>query len=146
MIIEKSCGAVVYRKLGPEIEFLAVKSKKNCHLGFPKGHVEKGETEEETAKREVSEETGLNIMLLDEFRAEIKYPLSESKIKKLVLFIGQASEQIVCIQQDEIEDYKWLNYDDMRNLLSYESSKRVLTEVKGFLDKISNQVPNLLNI
>jgi len=136
MIIEKTCGAVVYRKLGYEIEFLAVKSKEKGHYGFPKGHVEKGETEEETAKREVFEETGLNIMLLDEFRVEIKYPLSESKIKKLVLFIGQASEQVVCIQQEEIEDYKWLNYDDMINLLTYESSKRVLTEAKGFLDKI----------
>lgn len=139
MIIEKTCGAVVYRKLGSEIEFLAVKSKKKGHYGFSKGHVEKGETEEETAKREVFEETGLNIMLLDEFRVEIKYPLSESKIKKLVLFIGQASEQVVCIQQDEIDDYKWLNYDYMINLLTYESSKRVLTEAKCFLDKITNQ-------
>jgi tRNA nucleotidyltransferase (CCA-adding enzyme) len=136
MIIEKSCGAVVYKKIGKDIEFLSVKSKKNGHYGFPKGHVEKGETEEETAKREVFEETGLDIILLDEFRAKIKYPLYESKIKEVVLFIGQAPEQIVCIQQDEIEEYKWLNYDDMINLLTYESSKRVLTEVKGFLDKI----------
>ena len=61
---EKSCGAVVFRKSASKLEFIAVKSKANGHWGFPKGHVETGESEAETAIREVFEETGLRITLI----------------------------------------------------------------------------------
>ncbi len=57
MFIEKSCGVIVYRIQIEKIEFLAVKSKVNGHWGFPKGHMENHESEEQTAKREVFEET-----------------------------------------------------------------------------------------
>lgn len=63
MILEKSCGAVVYRHYGDTVEYLTVKSKAFGHWGFPKGHVEEGESEQESAKREVLEETGLNIAI-----------------------------------------------------------------------------------
>lgn len=88
MNLEKSCGAVIYRISGEALEFLAIKSKINGHWGFPKGHMEKDETEKETAKREVLEETGLSIIILDEFRAEIEYKLEGNIIKKVVYFIG----------------------------------------------------------
>ena len=40
---------LLYTELGSEVEFIAVKSKANGHWGFPKGQMEKGESEEETA-------------------------------------------------------------------------------------------------
>ena len=56
MNIEKSCGVILYRNWLKEIEFLLVKSKEDGHWGFSKGHMEKDETEEQTAIREVFEE------------------------------------------------------------------------------------------
>jgi bis(5'-nucleosidyl)-tetraphosphatase len=134
MNIEKSCGAVIYRKLGEEFEFLVVKSKANGHWSFPKGHMEKDESEKETARREVLEETGLNIILLDEFRTKIEYQLTESTLKEVILFIGITSAQSVNIQQEEIEEFKWLNYKEMLDLLTFENSKKILIEVKNFLN------------
>ena len=64
-LYERSCGAVVFRFINGERRFLLIKNKRSCHWGFPKGHVEKDETDEETAKREVLEETGL---MLTEYR------------------------------------------------------------------------------
>ncbi|MFD3157935.1 bis(5'-nucleosyl)-tetraphosphatase [Haloimpatiens sp. FM7330] len=134
MNIEKSCGAVVYRKCGADIEFIAVKSRESGHWGFPKGHMESGETEIETTKREIFEETGLEVTLLDEFRTEIEYYLSENINKRVIYFIGKTENQCVNIQQEEIADYKWLNYSDMLNILTFENAKDVLKKAKDFID------------
>ena len=91
MSMEKSCGAIVYRESDIEIEFLAIKSKSNGDWGFPKGHMENGETEEQTAKREVFEETGLKVTLVDEFRTTAKYTMPNGISKEVVYFIGKAS-------------------------------------------------------
>lgn len=131
---EKSCGAVIYIQSGIDVEFLAVKSKANGHWGFPKGHMEAGESEKETARREVFEETGLDITLFDGFRTKVEYSLSENIQKEVIYFIGRISEQCVSIQQEEIEEYKWLNYNNMLELLTFESNKNVLKEVQGFIE------------
>lgn len=134
MNLEKSCGAVIYRISGEALEFLAIKSKINGHWGFPKGHMEKDESEKETAKREVLEETGLSIIILDEFRAEIKYKLEGDILKKVVYFIGITLEHSVSIQQEEIEEFRWQNFMDMFNLLTFETDRNVLLKVGNFLN------------
>ena len=58
---EKSCGALVYRKHGDRTELLLIKHRFGGHWSFPKGHVELGENEFQTALREVKEETGLDV-------------------------------------------------------------------------------------
>ena len=70
---EKSCGAIVYRKLGDTYQLLLIKHKFGGHWSFPKGHVEKGENEFQTALREVKEETGLEVTLQKEFRQCVEY-------------------------------------------------------------------------
>ena len=67
MSYEKSCGAVVFRKYHGNIELLLIKHVVGGHWSFPKGHVEAGESERQTALREVREETGLTgIKLMDQ--------------------------------------------------------------------------------
>lgn len=134
MIAEKSCGAVIYRKVGEGLEFLVVKSKPNGHWGFPKGHVEKGESEEETAKREVFEETGLSVSLHDGFRTRIEYPLANSRLKEVIFFISEVLNQSVNIQEEEIEEFRWVKYSDAFDTLTFKNNKQVLMEARDFLN------------
>lgn len=133
MKYEKSCGIVVYRQYEDTIEFLTVRSKAFGHWGFPKGHVEEGESEQETAKREVLEETGLDIEICSNFRRSITYITSGGTSKEVVLFIGQCLEGDVVIQEEEVEDYKWLSYNKALELLTFDSDKKVLTEANGII-------------
>ena len=73
MMHEKSCGAIVYRKYHGNTEILLIKHINSGHWSFPKGHVEEGETEEETAKREIMEETGIDVNLDTTFREIVTY-------------------------------------------------------------------------
>ena len=131
---EKSCGAVVYMSYNDTIEFLAVRSKVHSHWGFPKGHVQEGESEQETAKREVLEETGLVITLCEDFRTSVEYLPVEDTCKEVVFFIGQALSQYVNIDQREIQDYKWFNYNKMLELLTFDNDKKILSEAKNYID------------
>ena len=61
---ENSCGAIVFNENTEKI--LLVKMH-NGNWGFPKGHIEKDETKEETAIREVLEETNVRIKIIPKF-------------------------------------------------------------------------------
>ena len=64
---ERSCGAVVFRKINDDYRYLLIRNRRSSNWSFPKGHVEAGETLEETAIREVLEETGLHIDIIPNF-------------------------------------------------------------------------------
>lgn len=130
---EKSCGVVIYRRIGGNLEFLSISNRSDGHWGFPKGHVEKDESEEETAIREVNEETGLQVNLIFGFRESVEYLVKEDIKKEVVFFLARCNAQEVYIQLDEIVDYKWANYKDSKYLLDYESSKIVLDKAYGFI-------------
>ncbi|NMA96167.1 MAG: NUDIX domain-containing protein [Clostridiales bacterium] len=136
MRYEKSCGAVVYSILNSKIEYLLVRSRgDNGFWGFPKGHTEKGETEEETCIREVLEETGINISLKEGFRDILNYMPSEDVDKDLILFLGEAKEQDVLIQEEELSDYRWCNLEDGMRLLTFEDNKKTLVKAHKFLTR-----------
>lgn len=119
---------------------MAVKSKENGHWGFPKGHIEKGETEEQTAVREILEETGLGVTLLDGFRTKIEYQLTENSHKEVIFFIGVTLEEFVSVQYEEIEEFIWLKYCDIKEILTFENSKQALMEAKEFIiNKLVNE-------
>lgn len=73
MMHEKSCGAIVYRKSHGNIEILLIKHVNSGHWSFPKGHVEGTETEVETAKREIKEETAIDVLIDPTFRETVSY-------------------------------------------------------------------------
>ena len=73
MTFEKSCGAIVYRKHHGNTEILLIKHINSGHWSFPKGHMEQGESETETALREIKEETGLDVLLDPTFRTLRKW-------------------------------------------------------------------------
>lgn len=135
MRFEKSCGAVVYNLSGNSIEFLIIKHKTGDHWGFPKGHVEIGESEHETALREVNEETGLNIELIDGFIYRMKYSPKVGTIKEVVYFIGESENKDVKCQESEIDDYRWLILKDAVNIVTHENSRKLLREAYFFILK-----------
>ena len=77
---EKSCGAIVYREKDG-VEILLIKHKNGGHWAFPKGHVENKETEEETALREIWEETGLKVKLDKGFRRSVAYSPQAQRVE-----------------------------------------------------------------
>ena len=73
-LYEKSCGAIIiYKANENNHKVLLVKNHNGRYWSFPKGHVEKGETEQQTAIREIKEETGLDVEIVDSFREVSDY-------------------------------------------------------------------------
>ena len=133
---EISCGAVVYTVIAGERKYVIVSGKKGV-FGFPKGHMEPGETERETALREIREETGLNVQLIDGFRTEDQHPLiHEGKpdtMKRIIYFAAEYTAQEYHAQDSEISEIRLVSFDEAISAFQYESSKRILKEADGFL-------------
>lgn len=90
MTYEKSCGGIVYRKFHGNTEILLIKHIKSGYWSFPKGHVENSETEEETAKREIKEETGIDVYIDSGFRETVTYSPRKDAKKEVVYFVARA--------------------------------------------------------
>ena len=134
MNYEKSCGAVVFTIVDNCIKYLLIQNRNGIY-GFPKGHVEKGESETETALREVYEEVGIKVKLIDGFRTEDEYLISKKSniIKHIVYFLGEYYNQKFNYQKEELSDAKLVDYETAVTLFQFESSKRILKEVNDFL-------------
>ena len=105
MKTEKSCGAVVFTKEYDDFKYVIIRSKGGTY-GFPKGHVEKDETEKETALREIMEETGLKVEFLDKFKAEDSYKFTRNGVlieKTVVYFLAECNSLTFKTNEEEIE-------------------------------------------
>ena len=134
MIYEKACGAVVYTILNGQIHYVIIQQQEGFH-GFPKGHVEKNETEGETALREIYEEVGLRPTLIKGFKVIDEYPLphKQNVIKQVVYFLAEYSSQAIIIQEEELLGAMLLPYEEAIKILDYESSRKVLAQADHFL-------------
>ena len=138
MITEKSCGAIVYTFENNNINYVIIRSKEGIY-GFPKGHVEGTESEMDTALREILEETGLIVRLINGFRTEDTHSFisnGETKIKHIVYFLGEYSNQMPIAQESELSGIYLMDYEIALSMFQYESSKRLLTEAHNFLTQM----------
>ena len=140
MIYEKACGAVVYTILNGRIHYVIIQQKEGFH-GFPKGHVDKNETEEETDLREIYEEVGLKSVLIKGFKVIDEYPLlhKQNVIKQVVYFLAEYNSQNIIIQEEELLGAMLLSYPEAMKVLDYESSRKVLAQANHFLCLQSKQ-------
>ena len=136
MTYEKSCGAVVFTQTVNDIKYLLVQNLDGIY-GFPKGHMERDETEEETALREVFEETNIKIELIDGFKKTDEYllPRKDSTLKRVVYFLGKFQNQNVICQREELSGTYLLTYREAISLLKYESLKCILKEADDYIRK-----------
>ena len=139
MTFEKSCGAVLFTRRGKSIRYVIVHQRRGS-WGFPKGHVEEGETERETALREIYEEVGIRPRLIDGFREESRYMLPRSSIRKtVVLFLAEYENQKIHPQKEELIEAPLLPYEEALKRLPHEDTRRILTSahlfIQGYFDR-----------
>lgn len=131
MKYEKSCGAVVL-----DGEKVLVLQQTAGHWGFPKGHVEENETEIETAKREIKEETGIEVDINSQYRYTEKYSPAEGIEKEVIYFIANKMGGEIKPQEEEVIQIEWLGFEDALNILTYQNSKEILKKVwKEYFNK-----------
>lgn len=122
---EKSCGVVVFHQKEEQMKVLLVHHKKG-HWGIPKGHIEKKEKEEETAIREVLEETGITVALLEGFREVIHYCPSKNVEKDVVFFIGKATKEEIKVQEEELTEVLWVDMEKSLDRITHQKEKEVM--------------------
>ena len=121
---EKSCGAVVV----DNNKVLVVKHNVG-HVSFPKGHVEEGETERETAIREVKEETGIDIEVDTNYRYTTSYSPMEGVMKEVVFFLGKVLGGELKPQEKEVSKVDFISFTEAENSLTHEDTKEILRQV-----------------
>jgi 8-oxo-dGTP pyrophosphatase MutT (NUDIX family) len=133
--MEISAGGIVFRKEGDGIKYLLLHYPAG-HWDFPKGNVEKGETEKETVRREVREETGIkDIEFIEGFREVIEYFYRKGKElvhKKVYFHLLKTSETKVRLSFEH-KGYKWLPYKEACEIITFRNSKDVLRKADRFL-------------
>mgnify|MGYP003296647893 FL=1 len=130
MTYEKSCGAIVFRKFHGNTEILLIKHINSGHWSFPKGHVEEGETEEETALREIKEETGLDVIIDNSFRETVQYYPRKDTQKVVVYFLARAKNYDFGPQEEEIAAIKWVEIGHATSVLTYENDKNIVNKAR----------------
>ncbi len=132
---EKSCGALVYRYHGEKLELLLIRHRFGGHWSFPKGHVEAGESEEQTALREVREETGLEIQLLEGFRQSVEYFPKPYIKKQVVYFLGRAVSNNIRRQEEEISELRWVDINEAQRMVTFANDKNLIEQAKERLNR-----------
>ncbi len=137
MIEELSAGAVIFIEIDGERRYLTLHYPAG-HWDFPKGGVEKGESEQEAAKREIKEETGLKIeSFVPNFRRKIEYHYRRAdglSHKQVIFFLARANSDKVRLSYEH-SGYEWLSFDQATKRLSFENARNILREASDFLSK-----------
>ncbi len=123
MKYEKSCGAVVF----DNDKVLLVKHRAG-HVDFPKGHVEKNETEEETAIREVKEETNIDIVIKG-CRNTVCYSPKVGVEKEVVFFAADKIGGEIFPQFEEVSEVKWIPLSDVKKELTYDAARNLFEKI-----------------
>ena len=152
---EVSVGAVIYNIVTSSI--LLIQGLNNIY-GFPKGHIEEGETEVDTMKREILEETNLDLSnlkhkildkpIIQEFYLKRKYvdsrfpnEVNRVNIFYVVLVNDDLSSFPIKKQEEELIDLKWASVPFAKRLIYRTKSnqmpilKEAINMIKSFIDK-----------
>ena len=138
MRYEKSCGAVIFRR-AEDWNVLLIRHTKGRHISFPKGHVEPGETESQTAEREILEETGLWVRVDRRFRAENRYNIRPDTQKLVVIFAALTEQAEITPQPEEIAEAFWLPVEEAAARLTYERDRRIMRDAFAHIQKYHAQ-------
>jgi len=131
---EKSAGAVVFRDSEEGRRYLLLQN--SGRWDFPKGRVEPGESELQTVRREVSEETGItDLRIVPGFRKVIEYFYRRDgkNVHKQVVYLLAATDHEAVKISFEHQGYGWFPYQEALHRASYNNSKVTLGEAEKFV-------------
>jgi len=145
---EKSAGAIIFRKENGTTYYLLLHYFSG-HWEFPKGHIEAGETEEDTVKREIFEETGISeLKIIPGFKKYMKYFFRQYKdrvsdedkkkgkipwiFKLVTFFVAETVTKDIKIS-NEHSGFVWLPIDEAINKTTFKNSKKLLREANDFV-------------
>jgi len=137
---EYSAGAVVFFVTKEkEIKYLLLKHEKAQYWDFPKGKIEKGEKPKQTAVREIFEEAGVEVDLIDGFAELIKYSFTgkekEFIEKEVTFFLARAKDNKITLSHEHV-DYKWLSFKQAYQKVTYANSRKVLQRASQVLSHV----------
>ena len=124
---EESCGAIIIY----DNKVLLIKQTSNI-INFPKGHVKNNET----AIREVKEETNLDIKILSEYRYVNSYIMENNVQKDIIFFLAIPESFNIVKQEEEISDIFWCDIDKVENYLQFENQHELWNKVIKDIKKI----------
>ena len=131
---ERSAGAIVFITEKEPIYLLLHYEAK--HWDFPKGNIEKGETDQETVKREIEEETGIkDIEIIKDFKEKIQYYFKfEGELinKTVIFYLAKTKTKEVKLSFEHIGS-TWLPYDKAIEQLTFKNAKEILKKANDFL-------------
>lgn len=139
--VKQTYGIItIFRDVKENLFLILQNNNKEGSWSFPKGHVEEDENPKETALRELKEETKIvDIEFLDAPLIHEEYERIKKNGKKFLksndYFIGFVNSQKIEKQDKEIYAYKWATYTEALNTFQYESRKKVLEQVKKYLEE-----------
>lgn len=141
MAQERSFGAVIFRREENKILYLLLHKNKHEQYNelwdFSRGVIEKGEKPEETAKREIKEETGIEKIKLNEgFKEKIKWFYrkdGKTVSKEATYFLGETKVKEIKISKEH-DGFKWCEYEEALKLITYKNTKIILEKAERYLN------------
>ncbi len=140
MRFEYSAGAFVYVRERGKTRVLFLIRPKDYDL--PKGHIEKGESAEVAAHRELREETGTDVQFVPHFAEKNKYFFRKGKdvvLKQVTLFLGRAKTKEVRISKEHT-GYEWLDYEGVMEKVKYKDTKLLMPRLFDYIERHEEMV------
>ena len=137
LVTQTSAGGVMFRELDGRVEVAMIAVKGGSLWCLPKGIVDRGETREKSALREVEEETGLKGRILKEI-GQITYwyfiKADNAKCKKTVYFYLMQYESGNTADHDhEVDDAAWFPIEEAIGKAAYKGDRQILEKAKGMI-------------
>ena len=125
-----SAGGMVYRNVGRELDIVVCRRYSPNVCGLPKGTIESGETQRETALREVQEETGLEVQDTG-LIGDISYSFMNTKLgiqydKKVYFYLMRPTGGDLSRHDDEYDFVEWVTVKKATSVLTYKSEANIV--------------------